>query len=85
MSAINCLGCGSEVGQDGQCPRPEHCGNCPPWDCDECGQQCSISTTCGCWIFFEGMNLADIKAVLAAADLSVNVEVPPCSIDSSQH
>lgn len=70
---INCRGCGSVVGRDMECPRPERCGNCPPWDCEDCGQKCSAVELCGCWTTFDGMALADIKAALAAADLSLEV------------
>ena len=43
-----------------------HCGDCPPWVCGDCGQTCSATTLCPCWISFDGMALADIKAVFAA-------------------
>lgn len=44
----------------------EHCGDCPPWICETCGQQCSATALCPCWTSFDGMTLADIKAVFAA-------------------
>ncbi|NED75337.1 hypothetical protein G3I51_24040 [Streptomyces sp. SID9944] len=43
-----------------------HCGDCPPWTCEDCGQTCSMQEPCQCWIVLDGMSLADIKAVFAA-------------------
>lgn len=56
-------------------PVPDHCGSCPPWTCDECGQPCSMADPCACWISLEGMALADIKALFAAIDLGLTL--PP--------
>ncbi len=70
MSAQNpCLGCGHDAGPD--VPTPEHCGHCPPWKCDQCGDICSMQHPCACWISLEGMSLADLKAVFARADLGL--------------
>lgn len=64
-----CRGCGAPSSDD--YPTPENCGHCPPWECDGCGQLCSMSAPCACWISLEGMALADIKGLLALGDLSV--------------
>lgn len=52
---------------------PEHCGKCPPWTCAECGEKCSAEDLCSCWTSLEGMNLADLKAVFAASDMSLSL------------
>ena len=51
----------------------EHCGNCPPWECEWCGEMCSAPPNlCSCWTKIDGLPLADIKALMAQADLSVD-------------
>lgn len=71
MTAIlACTGCGAtKPGPDGT-PTDlfpsARCGECPPWTCGTCGLQCSATALCPCWISFDGMALADIKAVFAA-------------------
>lgn len=72
---LACLGCGAtKPGPDGT-PSDlfpsAHCGDCPPWICETCGEQCSAAALCSCWVSLEGMSLADIKATLALADLDV--------------
>ena len=64
-----CRGCGTQV--DGDVPTPDHCGECPPWTCDACGESCSMAAPCPCWISLEGMALADIKGLLALGDMGV--------------
>lgn len=44
----------------------EHCGDCPPWRCEGCGEMSDAENLCSCWISLEGMPLADIKALFAA-------------------
>ncbi|MEU0937607.1 hypothetical protein [Embleya sp. NPDC005971] len=77
MSIMTCRGCGAtKPGPDGtptDCFPSEHCGQCPPWRCETCGDMCSASDLCGCWITFEGMAFADVKAHLAAAGFDVGV------------
>jgi hypothetical protein len=48
-------------------PTPEHCNQCPPTACAECGEVCVWATgdLCSCWTSLEGMPLADIKALFA--------------------
>lgn len=50
----------------------EHCGQCPPWRCEKCGEMSSAADLCSCWTRIEDMALADIKA-LFAADGTFNV------------
>jgi hypothetical protein len=71
-AAIFCLGCGVPAGTAASNPVPSHCGHCPPWTCDDCGQPCSMADPCACWISLDGMALADIKALFAASDLSID-------------
>lgn len=70
MTLLACKGCGAtKPGPDGT-PTDmfpaEHCGQCPPWTCDDCGEMDSATEHCSCWISLEGMSLADQKALLAA-------------------
>lgn len=67
----SCRGCGAEVGAGN--PVPDHCGECPPWTCDACGQPCSMADPCACWVSLEGMPLADIKGLLALGGFGVTV------------
>lgn len=67
---LACTGCGvTKPGPDGT-PTDlfpsAHCGDCPPWTCGDCGRPCSATALCSCWISFDGMALADVKAVFAA-------------------
>jgi hypothetical protein len=45
-----------------------HCGECPPWRCEDCGEMCSATALCSCWITLDGLPLADIKALFANDD-----------------
>lgn len=67
-----CQGCGADAGSD--VPRPDHCGKCKPWTCDGCGLSCSMSEPCACWIPLAGLGLADLKAIFASSDLSLEAE-----------
>jgi hypothetical protein len=68
MITSTCQNCGysKEIEPDSQPANPGYCGNCPPWKCDQCGEACSRADLCACWITFDGMALADIKALFAA-------------------
>ena len=72
---LTCLGCGktkdAPTGDPTDLFPSAHCGDCPPWTCEDCGQTCSASALCRCWTILEGMTHADVKAVLALAGLSV--------------
>lgn len=48
-----------------------HCANCPPWICDGCGLLDSMAAPCACWLPFEGVPMADIKAMFAGVGLGV--------------
>jgi len=57
----------------GEMPDPDHCEHCPPWLCTRCGALTHFNDPCGCWVMLDGLTLADMKAVLAAAGLDVQV------------
>jgi hypothetical protein len=67
---LACKGCGLTKPEPTGTPDDffptEHCGACPPWTCETCGQTCSAAALCSCWLGFDGMTLADIKSVFAA-------------------
>lgn len=69
MAILACTGCGATKTEPDGTPNDlfpsAHCGDCPPWTCVTCGEPCSAQALCPCWISFDGMTLADIKAVLA--------------------
>lgn len=73
---LTCRGCGATKPEPDGTPTDyfpsEHCGECPPWRCDDCGEMDSAAEPCGCWIDVTTMPLADIKA-LFAADGTFNV------------
>lgn len=69
-----CKGCGMTMAElDPPGPDVEHCSDCPPWLCDQCGQMDSMQQHCPCWQSLDGMNLAELKAVFAADGLSVDL------------
>lgn len=70
--AVNpCRGCGADAGPD--VPQPLHCHLCPPWTCEACGETCHFTAPCPCWVSLDGLHsFADIKAVFAEADLSID-------------
>lgn len=65
-----CTGCGHDdrVPATEQPPVASRCRNCGDWPCETCGGINNLATglSCPCWLSFEGMALADIKAVFAA-------------------
>lgn len=67
---LTCKGCGATkagpTGDPTDIYPSEHCGECPPRQCEDCGQMSSAASLCSCWLSFDGMTLADIKAVFAA-------------------
>ena len=67
---LACKGCGATKPAPDETPTDlfpsAHCGDCPPWICESCGQWCSATALCPCWLSFDGMSVADIKAVFAA-------------------
>lgn len=74
-----CLNCGADAGTENP-PNPQHCGNCPPWRCDQCGEMCTPAALCSCWIDLSGLPLADVKALFTddcddGPQLSVDPEI----------
>lgn len=74
---LTCRGCGATkpgpTGDPTDFYPSEHCGQCPPWQCETCGEMCSATALCPCWVRLHGMSLADLKATFAAIDMSVNL------------
>jgi len=66
---LTCKNCGRTMREPNGTPNDispsEHCGDCPPWRCEDCGGMSSAADLCSCWTRFEGMPLADIKALFA--------------------
>lgn len=66
---LTCSGCGrtaSELpGNPNDIAPSEHCGECPPWTCEDCGEQSSAAALCSCWIQLDQLAPADIKALFA--------------------
>lgn len=67
-----CHGCGRFNGEGN--PDANHCSDCPPWRCEDCGQMDSAANPCPCWVSLEGMSMADLKATFAQAGLSLTRE-----------
>jgi hypothetical protein len=73
---LACLNCGATMPSAASPPETPvdvtpsgHCGDCPPWRCEDCGETCSAAAPCSCWIKLGGMPLADIKALFANDDV----------------
>jgi len=66
---LTCLGCGATMPEPNGTPNDispsGHCGQCPPWRCDTCGEMSSAADLCSCWIRLDQMAPADIKALFA--------------------
>ena len=73
---VICDGCGATaVGPQGNptdLGPSLHCNLCTPWVCESCGQRTSMNDPCPCWISLDGLPLADLKALFAHADLSID-------------
>lgn len=67
---LTCLNCGRTMRQPDGTPNDlypsEHCGQCPPWRCETCGEMSDTENLCSCWISLEDTPLADVKALFAA-------------------
>lgn len=67
---LRCRGCGATksglTGVPTDVSPSDHCDECPPWRCEDCGQMDSAAKKCPCWIDLTTMAHADIKALLAA-------------------
>lgn len=72
MSACRSCGHNDGVAANEQPPEADHCGHCPPWQCEYCGEMCSATDLCPCWASLEGLALADQKALLAKGGLSLD-------------
>lgn len=62
-----CLRCGTDAGPD--VPQPSRCGSCPPAPCSDCGEP--DNAPCSCYTATADLAFADLKAVFAATDLSL--------------
>lgn len=87
---LACKGCGATkdhlTGDPSDVFAAEHCGECPPWRCDGCGEMDSAANHCSCWIDITTMAPADVKALFAAdgtfnveTDGSLSIGAPLCS------
>jgi hypothetical protein len=67
---LTCKGCGATKQEPTGDPTDhfpaEHCGDCPPWRCGDCGETCAASAPCSCWTSLSDLAFADVKAVFAA-------------------
>lgn len=67
---LACKGCGRTkhelTGDPDDFFPSRRCGECPPWTCETCGEICSAAALCSCWVGFDGMTIADVKAAFAA-------------------
>lgn len=73
-SAVNqdtCQNCGSSLGNGEDHPPATYCWQCPPWQCEDCGDWLTVENLCRCWTGVEGMPLADLKALFAKGGLSI--------------
>lgn len=70
ISILACKGCGrtkpGPTGDPTDLFPSEHCGDCPPWECETCGETCSATALCTCWVSLANMSTADVKALFAA-------------------
>jgi len=66
---IHCLRCGHVAGYGNEVPTPSSCSECSNVVCGECGDP--DDRVCSCWVTFDEMSLADIKAAFAGIDLSI--------------
>lgn len=75
-SILTCSGCGETTSKLPNNPTAiepsDHCGKCPPWTCETCGEQSSAAALCSCWIQLDQLAPADVKA-LFAGDGTFNV------------
>lgn len=66
---LTCRNCGRTKaalsGEPTDLSPSDHCGECPPWRCEDCGEMCSASNKCACWIDLTTMSHADVKALFA--------------------
>lgn len=69
MAILCCKSCGSTKPEPDGSPTDfypsEHCGDCPPWQCGDCGETCSAAALCSCWTVLADLPFADVKAIFA--------------------
>lgn len=67
---LRCKGCGATkaglTGDPTDLFPSDHCDQCPPWRCPDCGQMDSAAAKCPCWIDLTVLPHADVKALFAA-------------------
>lgn len=72
---LRCRGCGwTEAGTLGDVTDiapVDHCDRCPPWTCETCGQERTITSLCPCWVNLVELPMADIKGLLVRGGFSV--------------
>jgi hypothetical protein len=97
LGLTNCQNCGSPRGcgesrekhNGEQCgpsciSAPSHCGECPPWRCEECGEMDAPPPNhCKCWTTFEGMAPADIRGLFAASGFDTSAPYPTGESDGA--
>lgn len=75
-SILACNGCGRTMpgpnGTPNDISPSLHCNECPPWQCEDCGETADSENLCRCWTRLDQMAFADVKA-LFAADGTFNV------------
>lgn len=79
---LTCTNCGASkpgpTGDPTDLFPSAHCGQCPPWACEDCGQACSATALCPCWTSLDTMTTADIKAIFAGdGTFNVNPVINP--------
>ena len=84
MTILACKGCrGTKEGPTGD-PSDlypsEHCGDCPPWRCEDCGEWCTATALCSCWVRLADLSFADIKALFATDGFDLR---PPTHPDTT--
>ena len=69
MAILTCTGCGAtkpaRTGAPTDLYPSEHCGQCPPWQCADCGETCSAADMCSCWTRVSDLSTADMRALFA--------------------
>lgn len=74
-----CRGCGATKAAPSGDPTDmfpaEHCGKCPPWVCDTCGELSSATALCSCWISVESLPFADLRGLFAASGFDTRLQV----------
>jgi hypothetical protein len=79
VTILACTGCGATkpapTGDPSDHYPTEHCGKCPPWICEDCGETSSAADLCPCWQRFDDMPFADVRAALAGLGFDTAVQL----------